>query len=125
MAVAETNGSVRWQTMAAVATVVILAAGAVVQFGSLSSQVASTATANQELRQQVHDLDQKLSDSRSEIVSIKMALKEIETQFCAQADAVNLLHATDLRLIASLWHKVFSQVYPTDNPYYPSIGHCK
>lgn len=55
----------------------------------------------------------------------EVALNEIETQFCGVSHDVNLMHASDLRLVAVLWKKAFGDEFPIGNAYYPEYGSCR
>jgi hypothetical protein len=48
--------------------------------------------------------------------------REIETQFRASDEARNVQFATQQRMDALLWEKVFSNRYPSDAIYYPHIA---
>jgi hypothetical protein len=69
--------------------------------------------------------EERYDQTRAEMVALKPTLTEIETQFCAESDIINLHHAADMRLMGMLWQKTFGQIYPTDNAFYPNVGKCK
>ena len=126
------NGNRRWQEVTGVATVAVvllaLMGGLIalnVELANVSYQAATNADAQRALAARVARLEDQAAVDHIQLAQFQTALKEIETQFCAQADSVNLMHANDLRLLAAPWFKVYGQVYPTDNAYYPSTGRCK
>lgn len=62
------------------------------------------------------------ADRRGKEEGMRQKLVEIETQFCASDIVRNLLHATDMRVQAMLWSKVFPDVrLPTDNTFYAKV----
>lgn len=65
---------------------------------------------------------QGTAERKASMARFAASLVEIETQFCAAGNVMNLRHANDLRVIAMLWHRVSpNEVYPTDNAFYPII----
>lgn len=63
-------------------------------------------------------------ETQATVGKMERDLQEVETQFCGEDNLRNLNRATDLRMFALLWRKVFDQEYPTANAFYPRIGRC-
>jgi hypothetical protein len=66
----------------------------------------------------------RLQQLRQSITTQQAALIEIETQFCGQDNLRSQIHATDLRVEAMLWNKVFGTEMPIDNAFYARVGRC-
>lgn len=88
---------------------------------SLSSTVAVQTRDIAALQTQAAAALDRAGTTRSDISAIQRDLIEIETQFCAEDAARNLMHAYDLRNIAILWRKVLDLEYQIGNAYYPQI----
>lgn len=69
----------------------------------------------------VEALEQKLSALQLSAVKMSRDLNEIETQFCANDNVRNLTHANDMRILATVFEKVFAQPYPIANAFYPKV----
>lgn len=87
---------------------------------------ATSRTDRAQLNERIHFLEAAVAanagEQRTKFGVLDASLVEIETQFCASDVIRNLMHATDLRLFAMLWHKAFPEVtLPTDNAFYPKI----
>jgi hypothetical protein len=115
-----------WQvvvgTLGALVPVAAVFVVIVMQFSSMSSTISSQSQDIALLKTQVQAVDNRERLQASDLVSIKMALREIETQFRASDDMANLQHAHDQRDFAVLWLKVYGTSYPLDNSYYPHVG---
>lgn len=106
----------------------MLLLGALVTFAvsiaNLRSDVDNGRIRIADLEQRLLATNNRYSDLTNQVTAIQRDLKEIETQFCAADDVRNLSHATDLRIFAMLWEKVYMSHFPTDNAFYPKIGRC-
>lgn len=121
MAEANGNGGARWQTIAAIAVPLGMVVAAILWFGGLSSQVAIVDKDTSMLRTEVRDLSNKVGTMSGELVSSRMALKEVETQLCSIEQIRNLMHKTDYTNTAILWEKIMGGRFPTDNMSLPII----
>lgn len=79
-----------------------------------------------QLNDRMHQLEDRLATGKAmrdtQIAITNSKLIEVETQFCASDIVRNLMHVSDLRYMAMLWHTTFpTMVLPTDNSYYPKI----
>lgn len=115
------NGGARWQTIAAIAVPLGMVVAAILWFGGLSSQVTVVDKDAASLRLEVRDLAGKIGVMGSDIVSARMALKEVETQLCSIEQVRNLMHKTDYTNTAILWEKIMGGRFPTDNMSLPMI----
>jgi len=52
---------------------------------------------------------------------IAAAVVLITTLVCSADDMRNVIHASDLRITAVLWKKVFGEEYQISNAYYPKV----
>jgi hypothetical protein len=118
---AETNGVL--QKVLAVAGAAALVCGAVITIGYQAQQLSQLRIDYDKLERRVDGLDVRSHETNSSLAANGVALKEIETQFCASDMVRNLMHANDLRQVSLLWEKEFGTPYPTNNAYYPMI--CK
>jgi outer membrane murein-binding lipoprotein Lpp len=66
-------------------------------------------------------LETKHAELQLAAVKIQRDLNEVETQFCASDNVRNLTHATDMRLMATVFEKVFGQPLPIGNAFYPRV----
>jgi uncharacterized protein YdcH (DUF465 family) len=66
----------------------------------------------------------RIQQIRSQLAQQTAALIEVETQFCGSDNLRNQIHATDLRLQAMLWKKVFGDDMPVANAFYARVGRC-
>lgn len=92
------------------------------QFSDVRSDVREIADREHALSVTVGELDSRTRTIEEKLVSIRMSLREIETQFRASDAVRNLSHADELRRFSVLWLKVFGQPYPVSDAYYPKIG---
>lgn len=119
------NGSAsRWQLIVSIAGIVFLVCGALYAYiGTTTAtnlQVTTNATEVRNLTTQYNLIVDRLQAIRNDQTKQSEALKEIETQFCSSDHIRNLMHAADQRIMGMLWQKVYGQVYPTNNTYYPT-----
>lgn len=87
----------------------------------------ATATAT-DAKTKLSDLDARvnrqeatISTIQLQVVENRLALKEVETQFCEVSNLANIYRATDLRMQAVLFKKEFKQDYPVENAFYPTV----
>lgn len=115
------NGYSRAGFYVSLAMVVFTVVGAIIWVGGLASEIQANkaAISAQAARLVILEGDLKTNDLLTS--NIVRDLREIETQFCASDIVRNLMHAHDMREHALLWHKVYGEIYPTDNPFYPVI----
>ena len=58
--------------------------------------------------------------------SLEVSMNEVETQFCADDQMRNVMHAVDMRVQSLLWQKAYpGTTMPPDNAYYPTICNRK
>lgn len=67
---------------------------------------------------------ERIQQLRQSVAAQQAALIEIETQFCGQDNLRSQIHATDLRIEAMLWAKVFGTEMPITNAFYARVGRC-
>lgn len=65
-----------------------------------------------------------VSANTKDVSEIRRDLREVETQFCALSNIVNLRDASHGRLVDQLWRKVMGQPL-SDDDYMPSVGRCE
>lgn len=119
---ARNGGIARWQV------VISVAAGGAAFIGFAYTVVSSIVTVSIQQNLQIErnaEFYRRMDTMRQDIENLKVkdaqqkaALIEIETQFCAGDAARNLTHASDLRLIAAIYEKVFGSSLPVGNSYY-------
>jgi len=119
------NGTARWTLWV---TVVATVGAGITGIVTYTNQIAALSSANESLDQRFKGLEKRLdeessanSKTRSQVIALRTALSEIETQFCAEDTVRNLMHANDLKFTAILWEKSMGSKMPTDNAYYPQI----
>jgi hypothetical protein len=88
-----------------------------------SSQADTASKADRaQLNERMHSLETARLVNTTDIAQISQSLVEIETQFCSSDIVRNLMHSTDERTQAILWHRIFPDTtMPTDNSYYPQV----
>lgn len=94
-------------------------------------QLEATAPSGPQLHADVQNLKlaesqlrEQLQQQRNLQATQAAALIEIETQFCGQDNLRSQIHATDLRIEAMLWSKVFGTEMPISNAFYARVGRC-
>lgn len=113
------NGIVRWQVWASIAAVATVLMTSLFNLWFTANTAATTGV---ELKDRVVKLEAQISADRIDISSLKNRNTEIETQFRASDQVRNLMHASDMRVLALLWHKSYKEDYPIQNAYYPTIA---
>jgi hypothetical protein len=74
----------------------------------------------------IHTSQDELRSLQLKLNSLEVAMNEVETQFCADDQMRNIMHANDMRLQSLLWQKTYpGTTLPTDNAYYPTICNRK
>lgn len=66
-------------------------------------------------------LETKHAELQLAAVKIQRDLNEVETQFCSSDNIRNLIHASDQRLTATIFEKVFGLPLPVSNAFYPKV----
>lgn len=115
------NGYGRYSFYASVAVVIFSVVGAVIWVGGLASEIEANKAALNAQQGRIVILERDLKTNDLQTSTQTRDLREIETQFCASDIVRNLMHANDMRQLAMIWRKVFGEVYPTDNAFYPQI----
>lgn len=93
-----------------------------VQQITVPTQLNEQAAQIADLKARFDAMDARDNAERAQLVSTRMALREIETQFRAEDAINNLQHAHDQRDFAVLWLKVMGTPFPLANAYYPAVG---
>ena len=83
------------------------------------SDLSSLATKVGEIDKELDQAKTKIGDLTLRGNSLRSALTEIETQFCAEDIIRNQAHEANQRLQSTMFEKLFGQRLATDNAYYP------
>lgn len=93
---------------------------------NMATQVTSNSTKTDTLIMEVKADEQIIRSLELKLNSVEVSLNEVETQFCADDQMRNVMHATDMRIQSMLWARSFpDSKLPTDNAYYPTICNRK
>jgi len=118
-----------WQLIISGVAVVIAVTGSIV---ALMVNINTLSNAAVNLSSRVLTLESRtIADQDREvgrtvqIAGMQRDLIAVETQFCAEEELRNLMHATDLRLLAVLWSKSMGTEIQIANTYYPRIAWCQ
>ena len=111
-----------WLSIAGGLLVVCTGAWSIVAtFTTMSNSLSALAIKVGEIDKELDQAKAKLADSTLRISSLRSALTEIETQFCAEDIIRNQAHEANQRLQSAMFEKIFGQRIATDNAYYPVI----
>lgn len=115
-----------WITTAIAAFFVVLPLiGYITQLASISNTVSTNTGRLKDHDSSIYNLQIQVNTLQTQLSSARQALKEIETQFCAEDDMRNTLHSSDLRFEAQIYEKLFGERFPLDGTYYAHIGRCQ
>lgn len=127
------NGKTVWSLLTGSAPLIALAFGGLwavmtmqmsTELGPVRNEQAISRTERKESRESAEKLTNTVSELREELVAMKAAVTETETQFRALENYLNLMRADQLRVNALLWKQAFGETYP-DAAFYPSIARPK
>lgn len=127
------NGKTAWSFFASSVPVIALAFGGLWalismqmngQLAPILADIASSKTDRGDTRERLERVTESLNTVREEVVTLKAALTETETQFRATENYINLMRADQLRVDGLLWQKTFGAIYP-DAAFFPSIARPK
>jgi hypothetical protein len=116
---AEGNGTARWQLWVSLASVGLVLMGALMALYLTANKAADDAA---KLTARMAIVESGVAKNDREIAGMMADLCEVETQFRADDQTRNLMHANEMRIDSMLWKRAFGSEYPTDNAYYPTIA---
>jgi hypothetical protein len=115
------NGAARvglWLSIIAAAVVLITTLGGMFYVAFITKSNADALVIQDKM---IRDSQEKIALLQDRLTRIEVAQNEVETQFCSADDMCNVIHASDLRITAVLWKKVFGEEFQISNAYYPKV----